>query len=63
MGQVYEDLYQHLISEGIDDSVATSVVNNMYDKKQYHDVEQLDEAAFRAASMIGKVAALSLIHI
>ena len=57
MGQVYEDLYQHLISEGIDDSVATSVVNNMYDKKQYHDVEQLDEAAFRAASMIGRVAA------
>ena len=57
MGQVYEDLYQHLISEGIDDSVATSVVNNMYDKKQYHDVEQLDEAAFRAASMIGRIAA------
>ena len=57
MGQVYEDLYQHLISEGIDDSVATSVVNNMYDKEQYHDVEQLDEAAFRAASMIGKIAA------
>ena len=57
MGQVYEDLYQHLISEGIDDSVATSVVNNMYDKEQYHDVEQLDEAAFRAASMIGRVAA------
>lgn len=57
MGQVYEDLYQHLISEGIDDSVATSVVNNMYDKEQYHDVEQLDEAAFRAASMIGRIAA------
>ena len=57
MGQVYEDLYQHLISEGINDSVATSVVNNMYDKEQYHDVEQLDEAAFRAASMIGKIAA------
>lgn len=57
MGQVYEDLYQHLISEGIDDSVATSVVNNMYDKEQYHDVEQLDEGAFRAASMIGKIAA------
>ena len=57
MGQVYEDLYQHLISEGIDDSVATSVVNNMYDKEQYHGVEQLDEAAFRAASMIGKIAA------
>ena len=57
MGQVYEDLYQHLISEGIDDSVATSVVNNMYDKEQYHNVEQLDEAAFRAASMIGRIAA------
>ena len=57
MGQVYEDLYQHLISEGIDDSVATSVVNDMYDKEQYHNVEQLDEAAFRAASMIGRVAA------
>ena len=57
MGQVYEDLYQHLISEGIDDSVATSVVNNMYDKEQYHGVEQLDEGAFRAASMIGKIAA------
>lgn len=57
MSQVYEDLYQHLISEGIDDSVATSVVNNMYDKEQYHDVEQLDEAAFKAASMIGKIAA------
>tara|TARA_Y100001937_G_scaffold22577_1_gene32270 strand:+ start:371 stop:1690 length:1320 start_codon:yes stop_codon:yes gene_type:complete len=57
MGQVYEDLYQHLISEGIDDSMATSVVNNMYDKEQYHNVEQLDEAAFRAASMIGRVAA------
>ena len=57
MGQVYEDLYQHLISEGIDDSVATSVVNNMYDKEEYHDVEQLDEAAFRAASMIGRIAA------
>ena len=57
MGQVYEDLYQHLISEGIDDSVATSVVNNMYDKEQYHNVEQLDEGAFRAASMIGKIAA------
>ena len=57
MGQIYEDLYQHLISEGIDDSVATSVVNDMYDKEQYHNVEQLDEAAFRAASMIGRVAA------
>lgn len=57
MGQVYEDLYQHLISEGIDDSVATSVVNNMYDKEQYHGVEQLDEGAFKAASMIGKIAA------
>ena len=57
MGQVYEDLYQHLISEGIDDSVATSVVNDMYDKEQYHNVEQLDEAAFKAASMIGRVAA------
>lgn len=56
MGQVYEDLYQHLISEGIDDSVATSVVNNMYDKEQYHNVEQLDEAAFRAASLIGRIA-------
>ena len=57
MSEIYEELYERLINEGIDDSTATAVVNGMYDKKQYHDVEQLDEAAFRAASMIGKVAA------
>ena len=60
MGQVYEDLYQHLISEGIEDSVATSVVNKMYEKKQYHDVEKLDEGLFRAATAIGKIAMKSM---
>ena len=55
MGQAYEDLYQHLISEGIEDSVATSVVNRMYKNKELHNVEVLDEGLFRAATAIGKL--------
>lgn len=55
MGQVYEDLYQHLISEGIEDSVATSVVNRMYQNEELHNVEVLDESVFRAATAIGKM--------
>ena len=60
MSEIYEDLYERLINEGIDDSTATAVVNRMYEAEELHDVEVLDEGLFKAATVIGKVAAKAM---
>ena len=54
---IYEEMYEHLLSEGLEEDIATSVVNRMYEREELHDVEYIDEGAFRAATTIGKVAA------
>tara|TARA_Y100000592_G_scaffold38140_1_gene60317 strand:+ start:268 stop:1554 length:1287 start_codon:yes stop_codon:yes gene_type:complete len=54
---IYEEMYEHLLSEGLEEDIATSVVNKMYDREELHDVEYIDEGAFKAATAIGKVAA------
>ena len=54
---IYEEMYEHLLSEGLEEDIATSVVNRMYDREELHDVEYIDEGAFKAATAIGKVAA------
>ena len=45
MSEIYEELYERLINEGIDDSTATAVVNRMYEAEELHDVEVLDEVS------------------
>ena len=60
MSEIYEELYERLINEGIDDSTATAVVNRMYEAEELHDVEVLDEGLFKAATVIGKVAAKAM---
>ena len=55
MKEIYEELYQGLLGEGIDESTATVVVNRMYKNKELHNVEVLDEGLFRAATAIGKM--------
>ena len=47
MKNIYEEIYQHLIDQGIEDEVATNFVNEMYDKEKYHDVEVLNEGVLR----------------
>lgn len=54
---IYEEMYEHLLSEGLEEDIATSVVNRMYEREELHDVEYIDEGAFKAATAIGKVAA------
>ena len=54
---IYEEMYEHLLSEGLEEDIATSVVNRMYERQELHDVEYIDEGAFKAATAIGKVAA------
>jgi len=54
---IYEEMYEHLLSEGLEEDIATSVVNRMYEREELHDVEYIDEGAFRAATTIGRVAA------
>ena len=55
MNGIYEELYQGLLGEGITESVATAVVNRMYENEELHNVEVLDESIFRAATAIGKM--------
>tara|TARA_Y100000004_G_scaffold62881_1_gene70415 strand:+ start:222 stop:1460 length:1239 start_codon:yes stop_codon:yes gene_type:complete len=55
MSEIYEELYERLLNEGIDDSTATAVVNKMYEGEELHDVEVLDEGLFKAATAIGKM--------
>lgn len=55
MAEIYEELYERLLNEGIDDSTATAVVNRMYEAEELHDVEVLDEGLFKAATAIGKM--------
>ena len=54
---IYEEMYEHLLSEGLEEDIATSVVNRMYEREELHDVEYIDEGAFKAATAIGRVAA------
>ena len=54
---IYEEMYEHLLSEGLEEDIATSVVNRMYEREELHDVEYIDEGAFRAATTIGRIAA------
>ena len=60
MNGIYEELYQGLLNEGIDDDIATAVVNRMYEAEELHDVEVLDEGLFKAATVIGKIAAKAM---
>lgn len=55
MAEIYEELYERLLNEGIDDSTATAVVNKMYEGEELHGAEVLDEGLFRAATAIGKM--------
>ena len=55
MNGIYEELYQGLLNEGIDDDIATAVVNKIYENEELHNVEVLDEGLFRAATAIGKM--------
>ena len=55
MNGIYEELYQGLLNEGIDDDIATAVVNKIYENEELHNVEVLDEGLFRAATAIGKL--------
>ena len=52
---IYEEMYEHLLSEGLEEDIATSVVNRMYEREELHDVEYIDEGIFRAATAIGKM--------
>ena len=47
--------YQGLLNEGIDDDIATAVVNKIYENEELHNVEVLDEELVRAATAIGKM--------
>ena len=55
MNGIYEELFQGLLNEGIDDDIATAVVNKIYENEELHNVEVLDEGLFRAATAIGKM--------
>jgi len=52
---IYEEMYERLLSEGLDEDIATAVVNKMHDREELHDVEYIDEGLFRAATTIGKM--------
>ena len=52
---IYEEMYERLLSEGLDEDIATAVVNKMHDREELHDVEYIDEGIFRAATAIGKL--------
>ena len=52
---IYEEMYERLLSEGLDEDIATAVVNKMHDREELHDVEYIDEGLFRAATAIGKL--------
>ena len=54
---IYEEMYERLLSEGLDEDIATAVVNKMHDREELHDVEYIDEGIFKAATTIGRVAA------
>ena len=54
---IYEEMYERLLSEGLDEDIATAVVNKMHDREELHDVEYIDEGAFKAATTIGRIAA------
>ena len=54
---IYEEMYERLLSEGLQEDIATAVVNKMYDREELHDAEYIDEGVFKAASTIGRVAA------
>ena len=54
---IYEEMYERLLSEGLEEDIATAVVNKMHDREELHDVEYIDEGAFKAATTIGRVAA------
>lgn len=59
MENIYEEIYQHLINQGIEEEVVTNFVNKMYDEQKYHEVEVLDEGVLRglgaAARFIGRL--------
>lgn len=52
---IYEEMYERLLSEGLDEDIATAVVNKMHDREELHDVEYIDEGVFKAATAIGKM--------
>jgi len=52
---IYEEMYERLLSEGLDEDIATAVVNKMHDREELHDAEYIDEGLFRAATAIGKL--------
>ena len=52
---IYEEMYERLLSEGLEEDIATAVVNRMHDREELHDVEYIDEGLFRAATAIGKL--------
>ena len=52
---IYEEMYERLLSEGLDEDIATAVVNKMHDREELHDAEYIDEGLFRAATAIGKM--------
>ena len=54
---IYEEMYERLLSEGLDEDIATAVVNKMHDREELHDAEYIDEGVFKAATTIGRVAA------
>ena len=54
---IYEEMYERLLSEGLEEDIATAVVNKMHDREELHDVEYIDEGVFKAATTIGRVAA------
>jgi len=59
MKNIYEEIYKHLINQGIEEEVVTNFVNKMYDEQEYHEVEVLDEGVLRglsaAARFIGRL--------
>ena len=52
---IYEEMYERLLSEGLEEDIATAVVNKMHDREELHDAEYIDEGLFRAATAIGKL--------
>ena len=52
---IYEEMYERLLSEGLDEDIATAVVNKMHDREVLHDAEYIDEGIFRAATAIGRL--------
>ena len=52
---IYEEMYERLLSEGLGEDIATAVVNKMHDREELHDVEYIDEGLFKAATAIGKM--------